>query len=155
MSMKKGNWKYWRWMMNVLQSVAIQTEVRDTTETELYSRSVHRHRLPRTRAGHKVPLAVVSTCNSHAISAASLKENDAQTKLYTCKWAPFMQVFQFLSPFIVPSYARLYLQDKLILKLVSTWPFNTLRFDGEWVLVPFPGCFTNGSKLWMNGWHSL
>ena len=78
-------------------------------------------------------IKVVPCQRANAISAASLKENDAMTRFYTGlpKWALFGQIFSLISPFITPSRTRLTLQDELILVLVKLRlnpPFQDLAY---------------------------
>ena len=126
-------------MMNEAKSVAVQTDVKDTTDssqqTEMYSRSVQ----TQTQATDNPippelePSAMMSTS---AISVASLKDNDSKTKFYTGlpTWTLFVRVFNLVSPFIIPSRTRLDLQDELILVLVKlrlNLPFQDLAYRWE------------------------
>ena len=128
-------------MTTIPKSVAVQTEAMVTTDasqqTEIHGRSIQTQttqailRPYPQELEHEVSLTMVSA--SHAISAASLKENDVKTKFYTglLTWALFVQVFHLLSLFVVPSRTRLDLQDELILVLVKlrlNLPFQDLAY---------------------------
>ena len=103
------------------QSVATETKPKATADSSEQTETNTRSKETQTQAtaGSLELDARVSTAN--AISEASLKDSDTQTRFYTdlLKWAFVVQVLSLLSPFITPSHTRPTIEHEFIVVLVK------------------------------------
>ena len=92
-------------MMNAPKNVATETEPKATADSSEQTETHTGSKETQTQATAGSLELDARVFSENAISEASLKDSDAQTRFYTGlpKWAFVVQVLSLLSPFITPS----------------------------------------------------